>query len=113
MSRIYKIISIVLILVITFTYTAFADNKTENNPITPASVEVDIKDSDVASEIIDKLETILDPDNNELEKEVTEILVKHSENRLVRFFRTIIDAIRGFLDSVFKLASEAAKIGVD
>jgi len=115
MNRIGKIISIVLVIATLFTYTAFADNKIENNPSaeTEATAEVDIKESDDANKIVDKLETILDPENDELEKEVTETLEKHSDNWFVKFFKKIIDAISSFLDAIFKLASEAAKIGVD
>lgn len=115
MNRIGKIISIVLVFVTLFTYTAFADNKVENNPSaeTEVNAEVDIKEPDAANKIVDKLETILDPENDELEKEVTETLEKHSDNWFVKFFKAIIDAISSFLDAIFKLASEAAKIGVD
>lgn len=115
MSRISKIVSIFLVIVTLLTHTAFADNKVENNPSaeTEVNAEVDIKESDAANKIVDKLETILDPENDELEKEVTETLDKHSDNWFVKFFKTIIDAISSFLDALFKLASEAAKIGVD
>ncbi len=115
MSRISKIVSVFLVIVILFTYTAYADNKVENNPSakTEMNAEVDIKESDAANKIVDKLEAILDPENDELEKEVTETLEKHSDNWFVRFFKTIIDAISSFLDAILKLASEAAKIGVD
>lgn len=115
MSRISKIVSVFLVIVTLFTCTAYADNKVENNPSakTETNAEVDIKESDAANKIVDKLETILDPENDELENEVTETLEKHSDNWFVRFFKTIIDAISSFLDAIFKLASEAAKIGVD
>ena len=115
MNRIGKIISIVLVIATLCTYTAFADNKIENNPSaeTEATAEVDIKESDDANKIVDKLETILDPENDELEKEVSDTLEKHSDNWFVKFFKTIIDAISSFLDAIFKLASEAAKIGVE
>ncbi len=115
MSRISKIVSVFLVIVTLFTHTAFADNKVENNPSaeTEVNAAVDIKESDAVNKIVDKLETILDPENDELEKEVTETLEKHSDNWFVKFFKTIIDAISSFLDAIFKLASEAAKIGVD
>lgn len=115
MIKMNKIICLVLVFVTMFTYSAFADNKVEDNPSadTGVSAEVDINKSDAANKIVDKLETILDPENDELEKEVTETLEKHSDNWLVKFFKTIIDAISSFLDALFKLASEAAKIGVD
>lgn len=115
MSRISKILSVMLVIILLFTNTAFADNKVENNPSAEkeSSAEVEINQSETADKIVDKLETLLDPENDELEKEVTETLEKHSDNWLVKFFKTIIDAIRSFLDALFKLASEAAKIGVD
>ena len=115
MIKIKKIICLVLVFVTMFTHSAFADNKVEDNPSadTEVSAEVDINKSDAANKIVNKLKTILDPENDELEKEVTETLEKHSDNWLVKFFKTIIDAISNFLDALFKLASEAAKIGVD
>ena len=115
MRKICKIVSIILVLISLFTYTAFADNKVENNPTAEVEVnaEVDIEESDAANKIVDKLETVLDPENDELEKEVTETLEKHADNWFVKFFKAIIDAISSFLDAILKLASEAAKIGVD
>lgn len=115
MNRISKIFSLILVVILLFTNTAFADDKVENNPSAEveSSAEVEINKSETADKIVDKLETLLDPENDELEKEVTETLEKHSDNWLVKFFKTIIDAISSFLDALFKLASEAAKIGVD
>lgn len=115
MNRISKIVSVILVVILLFTNTAFADNKVENNPSAEieANAEVEINQSKTADKIVDKLETLLDPENDELEKEVTETLEKHSDNWLVKFFKTIIDAISGFIDALFKIASEAAKIGVD
>lgn len=91
--------------------TAQADNKVENND----SVQTeDVTEVNIDENIItDKLETVLDPDNNELEEEARKTLEKHSSNWIVRFFQKIIDAISKFIDAVLKLASEAAKIGVD
>ena len=117
MNKIGKIISTVLVFVTLFTYTAFADNKVENNPSVQSSAEVDINKSDYSFEPdvdIKVLYTGLRPgDNNDLEKEVSDTLEKHSDNWFVKFFKTIIDAISSFLDALFKLASEAAKIGVE
>ena len=110
-----KNISICLILTMLFTYTVFAENKVENNSSVDDGVdaEINIEQSEDADEIVDKLETLLDPDNNELEEEVSKTLEKYSEHWLVKFFKKIIDAISRFLEAVLKLASEAAKIGVD
>ncbi len=115
MNKICKVISIVLFLVALFTHTAFADNNIENNSSakTEINAEVDIKDTDSDNIIADKLETILDPENDELEKEASKTLEKHADDCIVKFFKTIIDAISRFLDALFELASEAAKIGVD
>ncbi len=98
-----------------FGLTAKAENKVENNPSAAAKVEaeVDIEQSKEVNELTEKLETLLDPENNELEEQATETLEKHADNWFVKLFKSIIDAISSFLDAVLEMASEAAKIGVD
>ena len=114
MKCICKKISICLIFIMLFTYTAFADNKFENNSSAgSANAEDNIEQSEDSDAIVDKLETLLDPEDNELEEEVSKTLEKYSEHWLVKFFKKIIDAISRFLEAVLKLASEAAKIGVE
>ena len=78
MRRVNKVIGIVLVFALLSTCTAFADNKVENNPTAEieSSAEVEINQSETADKIVDKLETLLDPENDELEKEVTETLEK-------------------------------------
>lgn len=115
MGKISKKVFVVLIIIITVTSTVFAVDKVENNfsAETEATAEVNIEDSNAANAIMNKMETILDPNNRELEQEVSETLEKHSDHWLVRFFKTIIDAIVGFIKAVFELATQAARIGVD
>ena len=110
-----KIVNITLILVLTFGLTAIAENKVENNSSVEMKVEteVDIEQSEEVNEIADKLETLLDPENNELEEKAAETLEKHADNWFVKVFKSIIDAIGHFLNAVLEMASEAAKIGVD
>jgi len=102
---------ICVVMLCMFSFNVQANNKVENNNSvkTENSTEVNIDEENIT----DKLETILDPDNDELEKEAKKTLDKYSSNWLVRFFQKIIDAISKFIDAVLKLASEAAKIGVD
>ncbi len=114
--KIYKrIVCITLTLVLMFGITAMAENKVENNPSAEKKVEaeVDIEQSEEVNVITEKLETLLDPENNELEEQATKTLEKHSDNWFVKLFKGIIDAISSFLDAVLEMASEAAKIGVD
>ncbi len=114
MNKVMRLISLILILTTLSIYPVYADNKLENDSSEgeKQQTEVNIDESNV-TKVIDKLETLLDPENNELEHEVNKTLEKHSDNWFVKFFKTIIDAISSFLDAIFKLASEAAKIEVD
>lgn len=115
MARAGKRLSLVFVFIIMLTYSAYADNQIERNPPveTGVSAEVEIEEADTVNKIVGQLETFLDPENDELEKEVTETLEQYSENWLVKIFKRIIDALNGFLDELFKLATEAAKVGVD
>ena len=100
-----------------FESNASAETNTETNTETNAADEAVIDENTEGSEdiesIADKLVTVLDPENNELEETTGRILEKYSNNWLVKMFKTIIDTIRNFIDAILTLASEAAKIGVD
>lgn len=111
----YRIISITLILILTFGLIAIAENKVENNSSVEMQVEteVNIEQSEEVNEIADKLEILLDTENNELEEKATGILEKYKDNWFVKLFKSIMDAIGHFLNAVLEMASEAAKIGVD
>lgn len=109
MKKIVKILCVICIVMAVCSSEAFAANEIENKH---SQEEVNIE-TDSSNAIVDKLETLLDPNNDTLEKEVTKTLEEHSDNWFVRWFKGIIDAISRFLDELFELASEAAKIGVD
>lgn len=115
MKTVRKIIGILLVIFVLFSCNAMAENELENDPSAAvesgAEVEIDIGEG--MDEIVGNLETILDPENNELEEKVTETLDKYSDNWFVKLFKQIIDAISSFLNAVLDLASEAARIGVD
>ena len=102
-----------------FSCNVMAENEDENNSSadtqSEAEVEINIEDEieDEVDQIVNALETILDPENDELEKKAAETLEKHSDNWLVKLFKSIIDAISRFINAVLELASKAAKIGVD
>ncbi|MBO4898413.1 MAG: hypothetical protein J5590_08970 [Clostridia bacterium] len=119
MKKFYKrigvifIISLVLILVCTF--TVFCENDTDNNlsADTGVEAEINIEDSDEALEIADKLDTLLDPNNNELQEEIDRTLDKYADNPIVEFFKKLIEAIARFIEKVLALATDAAKIEVE
>lgn len=115
MRKVCKSVSAFLIFVMMCTYTSFAANEVENNPSAEANAEtaVDIEAQNEVDKIVGKLETVLDPENHELEQDLNNVIEKHSDNWLVKLFKTIIDAISGFLDAIFELATEATKIEVD
>lgn len=96
-----------------FESNASAETNTETNAADEAVIDENTEGSEDIESIADKLVTVLDPENNELEETTSRILEKYSNNWLVKMFKTIIDTIRNFIDAILTLASEAAKIGVD
>lgn len=112
MKCIYKLIFCYLIFLNSVFYnTAFAEGSVQSDISIVSSVQVDAEDD--LEQITGKLETILEPDNNELERGINGILKKYSDNWLVKIINKIISIISSFLDAIFKLATEAARVGVD
>lgn len=104
----------VLFSILFLMHNVYANNEIESNTDDRQNESVEyIDENNVMNEITEGLETILEPDSNELEENVSKTMEKYSNNGIVRFFQKLIDAISSFIESIFKLASEAAKIGVD
>lgn len=104
----------VLFSILFLMHNVYANNESESNTDDRQNESVEyIDENNVMNEITEGLETILEPDSNELEENVSKTMEKYSNNGIVRFFQKLIDAISSFIESIFKLASEAAKIGVD
>ncbi len=116
MKRIYKLFCLMFIItVISINTVVFAENETENNLSVEVKTETEdnIEESEMVDKLVDNMESILDPDNNELQETIEKTLEKHSKSKIVKFFKIIIEAVKKLLDSILKLASEAAKIGVE
>lgn len=108
------IICFILFGILFSIYGVYANDEVESytEDTKKESVE-NIDENKLIDEITDGLETILDSDNNELEENISNTMDEYSSNRIVRFFQKLIDAISSFIESILKMASEAAKVGVD
>ena len=108
----YAVLIIALVCMCSFPVYAVEENEVENNPseeVTDSTeVLIDEEDADFWDPVF---ESVLDPDNHELERNTKEVLDKYSQNPIIRFFQKLFDALSRFLDKLFDLASEAAKIG--
>ena len=69
--------------------------------------------AEIFSQAEETVENILDEFNNNsdgLQEKVDNVIEKHSDNFIVKLFKSIIDAISKLLDEIFKLALEVTKI---
>ena len=116
MKHYLKIVIICLIILVLLTFVSLAENEKNDTSSLSGSSATDIVDKESFEEvdtIIGELETLLDPDNNELEEAASKTLEKYSNHWLVKLLKRIIDAITRFINAILKLATEGAKVGVD
>lgn len=85
-----------------------AVNNFENNPGIHMMSETGV-DKEV-DDLVKSFESILDPNNNELEQKMNATLEKHKDNPIVKFFNKIASWLTSFLDALFNLATEATEV---
>ncbi len=112
-----RIVSAALVMAL-LNVNAAATEEIENNSSaatqTEAEVEIEMeKSGDIVDVITGNLTSLLDPENNEMEERMSQILEENKDNWFVKLFKRIIDAISSFLNAVLELASQATKIEVD
>ncbi len=105
---------IIFFLIVAFALSTncniYAENGFENNTLADSEIEaeVDIDEDDVFGDI----DTILDPDNHELEVKVSKILENHLFHPIVRFFKNLIERITRLINRIFEFATRVAVIEV-
>lgn len=107
-------VNLFMIGILLLTNNVYAENEIEINTEYTKNESVEYIDkNELMNEITERLEAIANSDNNELKENTSEIMEKYSSNWIVRLFQKLIDAISSFIESILKMASEAAKVGVD
>lgn len=66
----------------------------------------------IEEKVLGALDSVLDSDDNELSENLEKVLETHSDNWFVKIMKKIISVLTDFLNKLFALATEAAKIEV-